>query len=265
MDINRMNRDYWNNKEKRSMQAFQHTARMEKEFPGAIESCVKASKIYTETHQFSTEISMVRHQVPTIVLDSSSVGAAFTVGGNPTILNFASFKNPGGKFLNGSMAQEESLCHSSFLYNVLREFDTTYYRYNRQNVNRSMYLNRAIYTPNVAFFNGVALMKTCNVITCAAPNAGAGYKYYGVTTQENSEYLQSRCKFVLDIAKDNNIDILILGAFGCGVFQQNPREVATIFKTLLESGVYSFSQVIFAIPNKGHGKENYNAFFNIMH
>ena len=34
-------------------------------------------------------------------------------------LNFASYKNPGGKFMDGSSAQEECLCHESILYEVL--------------------------------------------------------------------------------------------------------------------------------------------------
>ena len=38
---------------------------------------------------------------------------------NIGVLNFASAKNPGGGFINGAMAQEESLAASSILYRTL--------------------------------------------------------------------------------------------------------------------------------------------------
>ena len=53
---------------------------------------------------------------------------------NIGILNFASYKNPGGMFLRGSTAQEEALCHESTLYNVLIKFNDTYYKSNRENI-----------------------------------------------------------------------------------------------------------------------------------
>ena len=46
--------------------------------------------------------------------------------GKTAVLNFASYKEPGGGFMAGSQAQEESFCHESFLYNVLRQFQYYY-------------------------------------------------------------------------------------------------------------------------------------------
>ena len=61
--------------------------------------------------------------------------------------------------------------------------------------------------------------------------------------------MYSRIKFILDIAKDNHVDTLVLGAFGCGVFGQNPREVANIFKKLLDTSFKGcFKKVVFGIP-----------------
>ena len=63
----------------------------------------------------------------------------------------------------------------------------------------------------------------CDVITCAAPNKRAAQRYCNVSDEENSRVLESRIDFILDIAKRHKIDILVLGAFGCGVFRTKRR------------------------------------------
>ena len=165
-------------------------------------------------------------------------------------------------FLTGSRAQEECLCHESFLYNVLKEFDksdepscVSYYKNNRAKVNRGLYYNRAFYTPNIIFEKD-SISANFDVITCAAPNLGPTLRYgLNVSKEENSKVLESRIKFILDIAAENRVDTLILGAFGCGVFGQAPIEVANVFKGFLRNEFNGcFKKVIFAIPDK----ESYN-------
>lgn len=184
--------------------------------------------------------------------DIDSVSAIYKYGFNfynakMAVLNFASYKNPGGMFLKGSKAQEECLCHESNLYNILREFEETYYSYNRKNLNRALYTDRALYTPNVLFIRDNRKLP-CDVITCAAPNWSAASRYNMATQKENIDALKSRIKFVLDIANDQRVDILILGAFGCGVFGQNPYTVADIFWGTLCMYRYNFKTIVFAIP-----------------
>jgi uncharacterized protein (TIGR02452 family) len=101
---------------------------------------------------------------------------------------------------------------------------------------------------------------TANVITCAAPNYKKFIENGGMNLKAYDEVLYSRIKYILDIAKENDQKILILGAFGCGVFGNNPTTVATHFKSLLR--YYNFDKVIFAIPNDQDG--NYNEFKRIF-
>ena len=94
------------------------------------------------------------NQKPAFTLtDMDSVSCLFNLSdnGRTAILNYASYKSPGGFFLEGSPAQEEALCHESNLYPILLAFDDTYYAWNRQRLNRALYLDRAIYTPDVVF------------------------------------------------------------------------------------------------------------------
>jgi uncharacterized protein (TIGR02452 family) len=116
-----------------------------------------------------------------------------------------------------------------------------------------LYKNRALYTKDV-IFERAGVVKVCDVITCASPNLTAARKYCNVSDSTNSDVLVSRCDYVLDILAEQGADVIILGAFGCGVFGQDPFEVATIFKDLLNTkyeGV--FSKVVFAIPQGKNG------------
>ncbi len=181
------------------------------------------------------------------------------------VLNFASFKNPGGAFLGGSSAQEESLCHVSFLYNVLSQFKDTYYAENMQMLNRALYVNRGIYSPKVFFTydNGQGLeCAQVDVFTIAAPNAGTARKI-GVDQQEIRKELRKRIRFVIQSMLDHGPYLsVILGAFGCGVFQNDPKEVATGFYKELDNSECRdrFYRVIFAI----YGDNNIEPFQRLL-
>lgn len=110
--------------------------------------------------------------------DMDSVSCLFNLSdnGRTAILNYASYKSPGGFFLEGSPAQEEALCHESNLYPILLAFDGTYYAWNRQRLNKALYLNRALYSPSVVFERNDK-QKEADVITCAAPNFRTAHRY----------------------------------------------------------------------------------------
>lgn len=246
--------NYWKNKEVLSSKAKERTQLMRSLYSGAIDSSVKNTRVYSGSVNYDkcppkfTEI---------VVDETDTVSAGYKHRqGVTALLNFASYKEPGGMFLAGSCAQEECLCHASYLYNVLMRFRDTFYAWNNEHKNSGLYLNRALYSPAVVFEidNDTYL---CDVITCAAPNKTAAKKYCDISDEENTKYLKARIKFVLDIAKTNSVETLILGAYGCGVFGQDPSEVSNIFKDCLSSTHKDcFSKVVFAIP----GGENLVAF-----
>ena len=208
------------------------------------------STIYDENSVFVPKDTLGKPHTVLCDLDSVAAIGRFSEG-RTAVLNFASFRNPGGKFLEGSSAQEEALCHASNLYEVLSQFPD-YYKNNRRDLNNGMYYDRAIYSPDI-IFNYRGKFISCDVITCAAPNMRNG-KTDRVT---NRRTLVQRIHFINQIAEDNNVDTLILGAYGCGVFRQNPYEVAEVFKD--EFAETAVKKVVYAIP-ANLDEKNYYAF-----
>lgn len=142
---------------------------------------------------------------------------------NITILNFASFTQPGGGYLAGAMAQEESLCSESNLYEILSDerFDK-YYEYNQKHKNNGLYHDRAIFTPDVKFTrDGVDYY--FNVITCAAPNYNVA-KAHGYSDEKIIETYENRMRFIYNVLRKEQQAVLITGLWGCGVFGY-PKEL----------------------------------------
>ena len=263
---------YFDRKAELADKARKHTGYVANNFREEILNSIKSTYIVDDENVNPHE-QIADWKINLEVWNADSVSAARILSerntindANISILNFASYKNPGGMFINGSSAQEECLCHESTLYNVLAAFDNDYYEWNRHHLNKSLYINRALVSPGILFLKDTNMVKDptnfyATVITCAAPNFGPGSMYGHVTPEENSEVLNSRVKFVLDVASMACTDYLVLGAWGCGVFKQNPYEVAELFKKNLICSKYSFKKVVFAVPA---GNENYVAFKKVF-
>ena len=242
-----------------------HYDRMQQNYYLNTKHSVENSKVYDET-KFLDKLD---GKIPQIIIKDSNVSNEIenllvNFGDKKIcVLNFASFTSPGGGFIHGAMAQEEALCHVTNLYNILKEFKPLYDK-NKSLKNNGIYKNWAIYSPDVVFDKTYSAMHICNhidVITCPAPNANVFFSGFG--SEEMNRYsniLYDRCKYVLDIAKENNVNVLCLGAFGCGVFGNNPYCVAECFKILLETKNYDFDVVTFPIP----GGNNLEAFKEIF-
>lgn len=184
-------------------------------------------------------------------------------------LNFASAKNAGGGFLNGAQAQEEALARASALYPCLLS-QPAYYERNRGN-RSALYLDLAIYSPKVPFFRNDAgeLLESpvlASVITAPAPNAGAVMANESGNASLIEPTFKRRAEMVLAIAAANGVQHLVLGAWGCGVFRNDPAMVASIFKDLLNGERFRgvFLQVIFAVFDTSETRSTFEAFRKIV-
>lgn len=160
-----------------------------------------------------------------------------------TALNFASFSHPGGGFLRGSKAQEEDLCHASNLYVALESKEGTWYEQNKERRNNGLYDDTALYSKDVLFEKDGEQF-VCNIISCAAPNCKLASKTY--TRPDIFRAYRERVQFIFDITNSN---ILILGAWGCGAFGNDPRDAALAFQSVIQFGRVHSPHIIFPIPD----------------
>jgi uncharacterized protein (TIGR02452 family) len=209
-----------------------------------------AAKISIEPHtpllrHERSEFSETRVQV----VNETTLGASSRLvdrGVRPLALNFANGVQPGGGFLLGALAQEEVLCRSSALYQTLLG-DRMYEEHRKRQLPDST--DWAIYSPHVPVFrmdNGTELPRPwlLSFLTCAAPYAPA------IGQPKASYLLEQRIHRVLAIAAAYGYSALVLGAWGCGAFANDPRRTAIAFRQALEheySG--AFSEVVFAIAD----------------
>ena len=202
------------------------------------------------------------------VTGESSMEAArrLALAGPVAVLNFSSARNPGGGYLNGAQAQEEALCRASALYTCLievREF------YDHHRAHRDpFYTDRVIHSPAVPVFRddrGRLLDEphTAGFLTAAAPNAGVVLRTAPERAAELPRALAVRAERVLETAAAHGYRRLVLGAWGCGVFQNDPAQVAGAFRALLGPGgrfASVFEQVVFGILDRTPGNVVREAF-----
>ncbi|NUR24596.1 MAG: TIGR02452 family protein [Catenulispora sp.] len=184
------------------------------------------------------------------------------------ILNFASARNPGGGYLRGARAQEEDLCRSSALYTTLLEA-RDYYEAHRENRD-TRYSHRVIYSPDVPVYrdNDTRLLDepySVSYLTSPAPNAGALARHEPSAVPEVKGLVTERAARVLAVAAHHGVEALILGAWGCGVFQNDPAVVATAFRShLADGGVFEgrFPRVVFGVYDTSREKRTFHTFRN---
>jgi uncharacterized protein (TIGR02452 family) len=167
-------------------------------------------------------------------------------GSVPLSLNFANGVEPGGGFLCGATAQEESLCRLSSLYWTLTG-DPMYLHHSYRNASDST--DWAILSPRVPFFRNDQLEPfdqplKLDFITCAAPFAPT------IGQAESSILLRQRIHRVLAIARSYRYTALVLGAWGCGAFGNDPQQTAEDFRSAMETDFAGdFADIVFAITD----------------
>jgi uncharacterized protein (TIGR02452 family) len=181
-------------------------------------------------------------------------------------LNFASAKHPGGGFLSGAKAQEESLARSSGLYKSLLQCPT-YYAYHRGQ-KTCLYSDRMIYSPTCPVLrtdegDWLAQPYLVDFITSPAPNAGAIHRNQPHNRAQIAPVFKERCSKLLALAAYHGCEVLVLGAWGCGAFRNDPELVAPIFaEQLRPGGSYwgRFHKIVFSVFDTSPAQNIYRTF-----
>lgn len=167
-------------------------------------------------------------------------------------LNFASATHPGGGFEDGARGQEEDLARASGLMACLRSVPR-FYEFHRA-LRDPIYSDHMVYSPAVPVFRDdtgglLARPYPVAVLTSAAPNAtelaGRPDRLARIP-----EAMSARVARVLSVAAAYRHRRVVLGAWGCGAFGNDPDLVADAFAGRLgDGGAFAnrFEHVVFAI------------------
>ncbi len=200
-------------------------------------------------------------------------------GARIAVHNFASPVNPGGGVIAGSSAQEESLCRCSTLYDSLdqRRMWDAFYLPNR-GTGDALATDACIWTPDVVVCKTDESLPQrlpedewmqVDVVTCAAPNLRgttsnlsnpAASRAEGVPLTRIFDIHRQRARHLLAVAAAEGVDALVLGAFGCGAFRNDPYLVANAWHDAVSELRGHFDLIEFAVFHMPYETENYEAF-----
>jgi uncharacterized protein (TIGR02452 family) len=203
------------------------------------------------------------------VVHASTLDAARSLakkGHRVAALNFASAKNPGGGFLTGARAQEESLARASGLYAML--LGDPMYDHHRA-LRDPLYTTWVIYSPDVPVFRldeGQLLDEPyfCSFLTSPAVNVGALH-HRDRRGDEIRRVMHERVERVLAVAALHGHEALVLGAWGCGVFRNDPEQIAELFQSALAGRFRgAFTHVVFAVLDSSDDKRSLGPFEQVF-
>ena len=183
----------------------------------------------------------------------------------PLVMNFADPYTPGGGFESGAPGQEESLCRQTTLYASLSHPEAyEIYQFNRL-LDGPKDSGCMIWSPHVYIFRDRMLRRTEDIVEIAvlslpAPKRSGPAREF--PDEELDRILLRRIENFLMRAAAERCQALVLGAWGCGAFGNDPVKVSALFyKALYEERLaFFFKEIVFAVLDHSDDQRNYNAF-----
>ena len=234
-------------KEARKKEAQKHLGLVKGLFATETARTIEGAVLYEDGEGRDLPIPEARFETTQVSVEwEDGAHAAAKAKGKVCLLDPASYTKPGGNYLSGSWSPEEQLCAESNLFCILEGLKESYYDENRQSTHGGLFSDRALYLADVMFTTGGA-MKKRDVLVVAPPNRRFALENHRSEAECDLD-LANRVKAVMTIAAANEVDALVLCAFGCGFFGNADAQVAGLFKAWLDEHPGVFEQVVFAIP-----------------
>lgn len=244
------------NKKNNRQKAEKHEALIHKLFASQIDNSIKSVQVFNPNFSFKNK---AKNRAKQIVWAKGSDQAAIKAfkefkHQKIAVLDFADYTAIGGGYLHGLMAQEEEICGQSTLYPVLQD-NQEYFDWNKEHRNQGLYLDRALYIPDILWAIAPRPLAKTDVIVCAAPRKSRS-KYIENPSEKArffkkaNETMLKRMNFVKEIAEKQNVDVLILGAWGAGAFGFDAKEVAEMWQKTFEKPSTIKTVIYAVIPDK---------------
>lgn len=256
----------------------------------AIERAKQRQKMIAEKEPLSVPQTLYDIPAEVIVSKKRSLAAAEAYAGKKIcVMNFASATNAGGGVERGSNAQEEAICRCSTLYPCISDKQTVDRFHNahrsalRHGRLSALYNDDCIYTPGVIVFMSDTSRPQLlpkerwyevDVISCAAPNLrsrpenamnpDAGSKAVEIGKDELRKLHKKRIGRIMDIAECFGVQVMIVGAFGCGAFHNPPEAVAKAMQEVITEHRYRFQTIEAAVYCPPQDTTNYDVFKQIV-
>ena len=268
---------------------FKDTEKLCKTNPKLSESVKKATalqKLILESDNLPEQKKDIYKDAAKVIVSGKRTyeAAAAYKENHVAVHNFASASNPGGGVVNGASAQEECLCRCSGLYFCLNSpiMWDGFYKPHRD-AHDPIHNDDIIYTPGVTVFKtdtaSPQLMNESewydvDVITCAAPNlrnqpsnrynTGDGNKQVVMKDKDLLALHEKKLRRILEVVLSEGCDTVILGAFGCGAFQNNPEVVALANKNVIKDYLHAFKNIEFAVYCSPRDDRNFKIFERVL-
>lgn len=256
------------------------------ELQAAVDHSKKHTKIFWEDDYPDFETSRTYDTQIAVSKDRSYQAAmrlkAEDEGSRVAVMNFANAFQPGGGVTSGASAQEECLCRTSTLYPLLnrRSLKSTYYKHHHT-LGTSKASDALIYTRDVVIIKTDTDLPErmprdqwtkVDIITVAAPDLRDKWNVH-VPLVGNGTYMNDaelfgyhvkRAIHVLTCAAAKGAEVLVLGAFGCGAFQNDPEVVARAYKVAIGEFPKVFKKIEFAVFCPATDTRNYEVFKRVL-
>ena len=233
-------------KEERRAEAEKHLGLVRGLFASETAKTAEGAKLYEDGEGRDLDVPEPRFEQTDITVEWGQLADAVAhAKGKVCVVDPASYRTPGGNYLNGGWGTEEQICSESNLFPVLEGLRATYHDANKQSTHGGLNSDRALYLEDLVFTTGGA-MKKRDVLVCAPPNRNFALQNHRSEAECDMD-LSHRIETIMRIAAVNDADTLVLGAFGCGYFGNDPEQVAGLFRMWLDAHPGQFQQVVFSI------------------